>query len=581
MTDIPSSIPARTELRAHGSAARRANAQRGVLFVLFAILGLLVVMPFATLVYTSFIKGLPFSGNADYTFTLANYGSLFTPELGAAIVNTLITSIGATAIAMTIGCALAWLVARTDIPFKPMVHLIALTPLFISLVVASITWSLLGAGRTGYLNIIFTSLGLPFHINVQSLAGISFVKGLYYVPYPFIFVYGALTLVHPDMEEAAAVHRANLWSSLRTITFPLVKPAVIGAMLLVMVSTAEEFPVPSILGAPVGIETLSIRIYKLATQVPGDPNGASAVAIMLTAIVFALVYTQRRVLQGKDYRTVTGKGVQQRLLRLRGLKGPAIAFVLLYGFVALVLPILALIQGATRASLYIPNAKALFDPSQLTTQFLVEALKNPDMHQGLTNSLLAGGLTALFGGALFFALAYTVNRTKLPGRHYLEYLAMTPLALPALVMGLGILWTWVNIPLPVYGTLAILVIAFTTRFMPQGYRSMASSVSQLHDDLEEAAMVAGASRAEAIRRITLPLLRGTIVSTMFLMIVLGMRELTASLFLYTSDTRVLSIVIYEAYENGFWTAVASLSLIYTSVLVLLTIIGRRFMRADL
>lgn len=565
----------------HGSASRRKLAQTSVLVILYGILALLIVMPFLTLVYTSFITGLPFSGGASHAFTFRNYGALFTPELGSAIWNTIITSIGATSLAMIVGCALAWLVARTDIPFKPAIHLIALTPLFISLVVASITWSLLGAGRTGYLNIIFSSLGLPFHINVQSLGGISFVKGLYYVPYPFLFVYGALTLVHPDMEEAAAVHRASLWRSLRKVTFPLVKPAVIGAMLLVLVSTAEEFPVPSILGAPVGIETLSIRIYKLATQVPGDPNGASAVAIMLTAIVFALVYTQRRVLHGKDYRTVTGKGVQQRLIPLRGLKWPAFAFVLLYGFVALVLPMLALIQGATRSNLFVPNAAALFDPSQLTTRFLIEALYNPDMHQGLKNSLLAGGLTAIFGGALFFALAYTVGRTKIPGRQYLEYLAMTPLALPALVMGLGILWTWVNLPLPVYGTLAILVIAFTTRFMPQGYRTVASSVSQLHDDLEEAAMVAGASRATAIRRITLPLLRGTIVSTMFLMVVLSMRELTASLFLYTSDTRVLSIVIYEAYENGFWTTVASLSLIYTSVLVVLTIIGRRFMKANL
>jgi iron(III) transport system permease protein len=158
---------------------------------------------------------------------------------------------------------------------------------------------------------------------------------------------------------------------------------------------------------------------------------------------------------------------------------------------------------------------------------------------------------------------------------------MMPLGLPALVMGLGILWTWAAVPLPVYGTMAILVIAFTGRFMPQGYRAISSSITQIHDDLENAAMVAGASRARAVRRITLPLMRGGIAASSFLMIVLGIRELTASLFLYTTNTRVLSIVLFEQYENGIWSSVASISLIYTALLVALTLVGRRWMRAEL
>jgi iron(III) transport system permease protein len=550
-------------------------------FILMAVLGVMVIVPFLMLVFTSLVDVLPFSGEAEFNFTLSNYVALWAPALGHAIANTLVVSIGGTAIAMTIGCVLAWLAARTDIPFKPLVHLCGLMPLFISLVVASITWSLLAAGRTGYLNIIFDSMGLPFHINVQSLFGITFVHGLYYVPYPYIFVYSALTLVHPDLEEAAAVHGGSLSQSLRRVTFPLVKPAIVGAMLLVLVSTAEEFPVPSILGGPVGIETLSIRIYELATRVPGDPNQASAVSILLTAIVCMLVYTQRKILRGRDYRTLTGKGIQVRPIRLRWLKWIAVAFVGLYGFVALGLPILALIQGSIRGSLYIPNVAAFFDPKQLSLEHLIEAINSEEVHTGLINSFSAGILTAIFGGTLYFALAYVVNRTELKGRQILEYMSMVPLALPALVMGLGILWTWVSVPLPIYGTLAILVIAFATRFMPQGYRAVSSSISQIHDDLEEAAMIAGASRVQAVRRITLPLLRGAIVSTMFLMVVLSMRELTASLFLYTSNTRVLSIVIFEAYENGFWTSVASISLIYTTILVILTLVGRRWMRADL
>ena len=548
---------------------------------LIAVVGLLVIVPFLTIVATSFLSGLPFSGDKNLTWTLANYATLWRPALGEAIVNTLIVSVGGTAMAMAIGCGLAWLAARTDVPFKPLVHLAGVMPLFMSLVVASVTWSFLGSGRSGYLNIIFTSLGLPFSVETQSLAGIVFVHGLYYVPYPFIFLYSALTLVHPDLEEAAAVHGGNLPRTLSRITFPLVKPAFIGSLLLIFVAMIEEFPVPQVLGAPVGIETLSIHIYKLITRIPSEPNQAGAVSILLTAIVCVLVYTQRRVLRGRDYRTVTGKGMQRRVIPLGRLKGLAAAFVMLYAFIALGLPILCLIAGALRSNLYIANVAAFFDPDQLSLRHLIAAVSSPVVQRAFVNSLTAGIATAFFGGALYFAVAYVVHRTDLPGRQVLEYMAMVPLALPALVMGLGILWTWLAMPIPVYGTMAVLVIAFVGRFMPQGYRAISSSISQIHDDLEEAAMVAGASRTTAVRRITLPLMRGAIVSSAFLMVVLGMRELTASLFLYTTNTRVLSIVIYEAYDSGFWTSVASISLIYTALLGLMTAIGRRWMRADL
>jgi len=157
---------------------------------------------------------------------------------------------------------------------------------------------------------------------------------------------------------------------------------------------------------------------------------------------------------------------------------------------------------------------------------------------------------------------------------------MLPLAIPALVMGLGLLWTWVAVPLPIYGTLAILIFAFIARFMPQGYRTIATGISQIHDDLEEAAMVAGASKLRVMRRIVFPLVRGGVTSSAFLMIVLSIRELTASLFLYTTNTRVLSIVVYEDYENGLLGSVASVSLIYTGLMIAITMLGRKWLKAQ-
>lgn len=548
--------------------------------LLFAVLGILIVLPFLTLLYSSLITAPPFSGN-ETAWTLANYLTIWTPQLWEAIGNTLIVAFGGTAMAMTIGALLAWLAARSDVPGKWLVHLAGLMPLFLSLIVAALAWSLLGSGRSGYLNILLASMGLDIRLDMQSVWGIAFVHGLYYVPFPFLYIYGALTLIHPDLEEAAGVHGANLMKTLRYVTLPSILPAVLGSALLLLVLMVEEFPVPQILGGPKGIETLSIHIFNLMREVPPASNRASAVCVVMTAIVASLVFAQRRLLAGRDYRTVTGKGLQSRVLPLGRWRWPAFAFVLLYVFVAMGLPFLALLQGAFRSSLFIADAASLVDPAQFSTKFMREILSDATVYKALWNSLLAAGSTALIGGLLYFTLAYVVHRTDLPGRRWIEVLSMVPLALPALVMGLGILWIWANMPLPVYGTIAVLTIAFLGRFAPQGFRAISSSIVQIHDDLEHAAMVAGASKSQAARRIVWPLMRGGVAAAVIVIFVLGMRELTASLFLYTTDTRVLSIVIYEQYENGGWSAVASLSLVYTLILIALTVAGRRWMRASI
>jgi iron(III) transport system permease protein len=392
-------------------------------------------------------------------------------------------------------------------------------------------------------------------------------------------MYGALSLIHPDMEEAAAIAGAPIVTILRRITFPLVKPALLGSMLLVFALMIEDFPMPQILGGPAGIETLSVAVYNLMTRVPTQQNAAGALSVLLMALICSFVLLQRRLLAGTDYRTVTGKGMQYRQTPLGVLRWPALALVLGYALLAIGAPTFALLEGAFRTNVYIPNVAALFAPAGISTAPIVAALTDPDVLAGVVNSVVAGAGAAIAGSILFFILAYVVHRTNLPGRKQLEYLAMLPLAVPALVLGIGILWTWVAAPIPVYGTLTILSIAYLTRFFPQGYRAVASSISQIHEDLENAARVAGASRLQTIRRITLPLVRGGVVSSAFIMLVLSIRELTASLFLYTTTTRTLAIVIYEKYITGSWAAVASISLIFTASLALITLAGRRWLQA--
>jgi iron(III) transport system permease protein len=259
----------------------------------------------------------------------------------------------------------------------------------------------------------------------------------------------------------------------------------------------------------------------------------------------------------------------------------AAAFVVLYTVIAVGLPLWALVQGSLRSNLFIPNAAAFFDVSAFSLQHVIEAATSTAVRDGFVNSLIAALATAAFGCVFFFVLAYVVNRTDVPGRHLLEYIAMVPLALPAIVLALGVLWTWLALPLPVYGTMAILVIAFLARFAPQGYRAIAANVIQIHHDLEHAALVAGASRWQTIKWVMLPLLRGGVAAAAFLLFVLSVREVAASLFLYTTRTRVLSIVLLESYDSGMWSNVASISLLYTLALIAITLVGQKWMRPSL
>lgn len=550
----------------------------GILLV--ATLGVLVVLPILMVFQTAFIVGLPDSMFGATGFTLENFTRVFDARVGTAALNSVIVALGGTAFATVLGCSLAWLAARTDIPGKPFIHLAAILPLFISVLVAAVTWSLLGAGNAGYLNIMLADLGIPFRFEMRSLLGFIFVEGLYHVPYPFLFTYAALTMVTSDMEDAAAVHGANPIQATRRIVFPLVKPAILGSIILNIVIMFENVSIPLILGSPIGLETLSIRIYFMMTSSPFDPNGASAVALIMAAVICVLLYAQRWVLGQKDYQTVTGKGINQRPVSLGVWRYAAFGLVAIYFFVAIVLPVLALLLGSLRANMYIPNTAAFFDVSQMSFNRLVNVATNSQVHLGFRNSLLVSTSVAIIGTLLCFASAYVVNRTRLPGRQALEYIAMIPLAVPSLLLAMGTLWLWVGSPLPVYGTILIIIIAFIPRFMPQGYRAIASSITQIHNDLEEAALVCGATRMQTIKRIIVPLVRGGLFATAFLLFVLGLREVGAALFLSTAFTRVLAIMLLESYESGMWDFVASLSLLYSLLLAVVTVIGRRWMTSQ-
>ncbi|WP_080730517.1 ABC transporter permease [Rhodococcoides fascians] len=542
-----------------------------------ALLTVIVLFPMFFIVMGAFTDNAERTSLFDFgNFTLDNFSLLGSSTAQSALWNSALVGIGSSIVALAIGCTLAFLAARTNVPGRKMIYGIGIAPLFLPALVGALAWALLAGPATGYINLVLTAIGLPGFIDIYSFGGMIFILGIYYAPYPFLMVHSALSLMNPDLEDAASLHGAKLTKMLSKITFPLVMPAVIGSGILVFALTVENFPVAQVIGVPGGVDTLPTLIYRLMNASPARGNDAAAVAVVLTVLLIAVVAFQQRAMSSKEYTTVSGKGVRARQVPLRAWRIPAAVFAWVYFTLAVLLPLVALVLAALQTSPYVANIGQLFDSGALSFWGLGETLRSADFHSVMTNSVIVGVATAAIGTAFCFALAYTRYRTNAPGRKLLEYLAMLPLAVPAIVLGLGLLWTWLALPLPIYGTLAVLVIAFVAVTIPQGYRGVSASIIQLDKDLEDSAVMLGARRHRAISFVTAPLLKVGLSSTFLLLLMLSMRELTAALFLFTSDTRLLSIAIFDAYDNGSFQSAAELSLLYCVVIGVLAILSRRF-----
>ncbi|NBE92310.1 iron ABC transporter permease [Nonomuraea sp. KC401] len=578
MTSQTAEKPVRNRPPALRGRARRLLREITLPGVLFAVLALLILAPVALVVLSAFASDTPRPGNFGLTgLTFDNFVNVTSAGSVKAALNSLAVGAGASVLALLIGGFLAFVTARTNVYWRGFLYLVGLLPMLLPSYVGALAWSVLGSENAGLANITLRDLGLPPFVDINNIAGLIVVLALYYAPYAFLLVHGALSLMNPDLEEAANVHGAPFGQVLRRVTLPLVTPAFLGAAVLIFVLTIENFPVSQIIGGAAGVETLPTYIYRLMNSTPSRGNEAAAVAIALVVVVLVVTALQRRMLARRAFTTVSGKGMKPRRIDLGGWRLPALLAGLGYFVLSTVLPVLALLFVALHDSPYIGTVLGAFGkPDAFTVEAFADVLDSSIAQRATVNSVVVSLAAALLGTLLAFAVAYVVQRTKLPGRQSLEYVSMLPLAIPAIVLGLGLLWTWLIMPIPVYGTLAVMVIAFVAAQMPQGFRGVASSIGQVDRDLEDSAVMHGASRTRAIATITAPLLRVGLTSTFLLLLMLSMRELTVPLFLFTSDTRLLSIVIFDDFDNGILQRAAATSLLYCLVILALSILSRRF-----
>ena len=538
---------------------------------LFAVLTFLVLYPVAMLLLGALTNTNPVvDGFGVFDLSLDNFVSVLgNANVHHALANSLIACTGGTALAVAIGLAFSWIVVRTNTPWKGFIGAASLVPLFVPPLVAGVAWSILGSPKSGLLNTMMKWIGLDWRIDLYSMAGLIVVFGMYYAPYVYMFTASALRNMDPSLEEAAEIAGVGPVRTLFTVTFPLVAPAIISGMLLSFIVMLGIYGIPAVLGAPANISVLTTYIFKLTNWSPLLYSTAAAVAIILMVVTGALVLLQQRVLAGRSFTTVAGKAFRPRALDLGPWRWLTLVLALLYLVIVVVLPTLALIVAAFRRFLFIPDAASLFDMRHYSLVHFESIFDNPLTIRSIWNTMEVGLVTAVLGGLLAFAIGYTVHRGRAPGRRAIDLIATLPVAIPGLVIGVAYLWAWIGLPGGLYGTIWILALAFIARFMPDTMKALSTSFLQIHRELEEAAWICGKGRLETIRSIVLPLARPGTIAAMTLLFILAIRELGSSLFLYTSETTVMAVLLLDYYEGGNTGKTAAFSLVQTALLAVL------------
>jgi iron(III) transport system permease protein len=564
-------VGAQDAARAGADARRRRLVSRGWIAFLLAVLAFLVIYPVGMLGVGALTNSNPvIEGLSGLKLSIANFTAVLTnPNVLDALVNSLIACGGGTALALAIGLTFSWIVVRTNTPGKGFIAAASMIPLFVPPLVAGVAWVMLGSPKTGLINTAFKWMGIDFRIDLYTMGGLIFVFGIYYAPYVYMFTSSALRNMDPSLEEAAEVAGASPIKTLFTVTFPLILPAIVAGTLLSFVVMLGIYGIPAALGAQANISVLTTYIFKLTAWQPPLYNTAAAVAMVLMVVTILLVALQQKVISGRSYTTVAGKAFRPRSLDLGPWRWVTLALAAIYLLIVVILPTLALVITAFRKFMFIPTIASLFDTRQYSWMHFQAVFDNAITMRSIWNTLEVGVITALAGGALAFAIGYTVNRTQVGGRRTIDMLSSLPVAIPGLVIGVAYMWAWIAIPGGLWGSIWILALAFIARFMPDTVKVLSTSFLQIHRELEEAAWVCGRGLLSTIRTIVLPLASPGVIAAMTLLFVLGIRELGSSLFLYTADTTVMAVLLLDYYEGGNTGKTAAFSLVQMALLAAL------------
>jgi len=534
-------------------SARKLDLSWPVLILFAALLCVLIILPMTWLVYYSFV-------DRDGTFTLENFARLATdPTFVDPLVTTVIISTSSSVICCAFAALMGWLVARTDMPLGNVVRALVTASFVTPPFLGAIAWELLAAPNSGLINKVWRALtGAEmdaYLLNIYTLPGLIFVISCYTFPYVFVLIANALDRIPGDLEDASSILGGRTWTTARRVTIPLAMPALLAGALIAFLQSMTLFGSPAILALPAGFHTMTTKIWSLF-QFPPKLELAAAASLPLLVLTVVLLRAESMVLGRRGYSVVGGKQGNPRLVPLGALRWVALGFVFLVLALPIFLPYAALINAAFSrvASQFIWFDNFTFQNFDFVF-FQLSATK-----LAVKNTFILGMLAATIGTILAVVISYVTSRKAIAGHRALGFLATAPVAIPGIVLGVGLFLSYARPPFVLYGTLWILLIAFVTIALPAAYQQMQSAFRSVHADLEEAGRILGATRLRTLWDITAPLLRTSVIATWCFIFVGVMRELSAAVILFTSETKVISVLIFDLKESGDLGAIAVLGL---------------------
>jgi iron(III) transport system permease protein len=546
---------------AEGALARRMrffDPSMILWIALIAVLVFLIASPMVRLVVSSFQEP------ETHRLTLANYAEAYGRARHLqALWNTFQFGAGVAVLACLFGVPLAWAISRTDMPAKGFVRLMVFGAFIIPPYLGAIGWILLAGPNAGWLNKVWMGLTGAEHgiFNVYSMTGLIVVVAVTSFPYVFVFTSSALDLVSTEMEDAANILGAGTLRTTLRVTLPLVLPAIVGGLIISFLEAIALFGAPALIALPARFQVVSTQLWQFF-EYPVRVEQAAAYAMPLLLITILMFWLQRRVLGRRGYTTVSGKGGERRITQLGPWRWVMLGYALFVCAFAR-----AWGRGFSLDNLTLNNFRyILFEQTQA--------------QNAIINTFVYSGITAFAAISLSLAIAYVVTRRLVPWSNVLAFLCMAPFVIPGIILAIGFYAAYAPPPLALYGTATILILAYTTRFLPIAYTSSAAGIRSINPEMEEAVRILGGGRLTAIRRVLAPLLKRSLAGAWILVFIPATRELSSAIFLVGPNTRVISVMLFDLSEEGNFEVLSALGMILLAATLVIAAIGFRAIGRD-
>jgi len=529
-------------LSAQSPRARHLDLSVPVLGALGLLLCVLILLPLGWLGYYAFT-------DKAGEFTFGNFVRIFSdPTFLEPFLRTSAISVAVAVASVVVAAPLAWLVARTDMPFRRLIRVLVTASFVTPPFLGAIAWEILAAPNAGLLNQFYQSLfgGGAYDnlFDIYTATGLTFVMTCYAFPYVFVLLANAIERIPGDLEDASSILGGGQWTTLRRVVLPMTLPSLLAGALIAFLQAMTQFGAPAILALPAGFHVITTKIWSLF-QSPPQPQLAAAAALPLLLVTVLLLQAQRRLLGRRGYTVVGGKSGMARPIALGPWRWAALAFALAIMTLTMLLPYAALIKAS-----FLRTASDPLTFAKFTLYNYRWIYSFPESRRAFFNTFSIGLMSATCGAALALVVASLAARRGFPGSRVLAALATAPVAIPGIVLGVGLFLSYTRPPLVLYGTPWILLLAFVTIELPAAYQQLEAALLGLHPELEEASRILGASRLRVLLQITAPLIATSVVATWCFIFIGTIRELSAAIMLTTANTKLVSILIYDLNESG-------------------------------